>query len=136
MHGPLSDPFDPTTWTPDTHEFRIWLDDREGMSALVDEIDYHWAIKWRWSPKPSRSRHKFYAYRTVGNRPAKRSLFLHVAIMWRTGICQPVNHIIVDHRNGNSLDCRRDNLRWATLSMNRRNIDGRFPNDLLETLCR
>lgn len=127
----------------DTHfiseqwEYRIYLDNRASVWAVVDEVDYHWAVRWLWAAKNSKRGNKVYAYRTLSDRSrgykVTSSLYLHVQIMERTGIVRPSEkHLVVDHRNGDSLDCRRSNLRWATRSMNRRNIYGSQPNDLIE----
>lgn len=135
MHGALGlDPFDPRFWDIDVpHECRIYGDDHANIWALVDAVDYQWAIKWLWRPKLSRGGRKVYLYRTACGNGLRRSAYLHVEIMRRTEIIPPSKfHTITDHRNGNSLDCRRANLRWATPSMNRRNLFGAYPNDLLE----
>lgn len=114
---------------------RIYGDDKGEIYALVDQEDYQWAVQWRWSPKWSRGNRKVYLRRVLheGTRQfrTQRTLFLHSAIMKRTGILPPSpEHCIVDHRNGNGLDCRRNNLRWATHTMNARNINGKFSHEL------
>lgn len=132
----MPDPFDPNGWEQPSKEFRVYLDDRAETFALVDEEDYHWAIKWRWNIKRCK-RLKEYARRAVstyhegGERKGARSIYLHIEIMKRTSV-QPIsaNHKLVDHRNGKSLDCRRKNLRWATHSMNSYNTHGSYAHDL------
>lgn len=121
-------------WLKD-HEWRIYGDDREGIWAVVDEEDYHFFAQWRWSPKVSRGGKKIYLFRPAyaGGVNLRISLYLHVEILKRTGLIPPSEkHTIADHRNGNGLNCRRDNLRWATPSMNRRNVGGCLAHDLYE----
>lgn len=122
--------FDPNDVFAIEHEYRVYGDDTGLISALVDQIDYQWVMNWRWSPKWSRGGGKVYLRRNVqigvgkANRTQK-TLFLHTAIMERMGLDKPSpDHTLVDHRNGDGLDCRRVNLRWATPSMNRINIRG------------
>lgn len=123
------DPFDPTTWTADDYEYRIYADDKLSLYAVVDAIDYSYLVRWRWIKHYSRGRTKVYLKRTMheGTRidRVQKTLFLHQAIMQRSGLVRPSPfHVLPDHINGNSLDCRRDNLRWATYLMNRMNING------------
>lgn len=131
------DPFDPNLIVDD-HEYRIYGDDLAQTWVVVDREDYLWAVQWKWKWKTSRGKRKFYMCRTLTykNRfgtQSDTSLFLHVAIMKRTGIIPPSpKHTIVDHRNGDERDCRRPNLRWATPSMNRKNLYGMYPHDLME----
>ena len=129
MHGTFPRP---SIWETDPdQERRIYGDNRCSVWAIVDEEDYHWAVQWLWSPKLSRgkAKRKVYLYRNY----RQASIYLHVLIMERTGIVRPsASHVVVDHRNGNSLDCRRANLRWATRSMNRLNINGSHPHDLID----
>lgn len=115
----------------------IWLDEREERCVEVDQEDYDYFSRWLWSPKLSRGGWKCYAFRSQTLRAdGKRrgiSLYLHVEIMRHSGILpDSARHTVVDHRNGDSLDCTRRNLRWATPSMNRLNLHGRTPRDLLE----
>ena len=148
----MVDFFDPTTWVKDEHEYRIYADDYANEYAIVDAIDYHWAIQWRWGWKESRIHKgtkvvKRYLFRPAqvklgedvfidGKRYQQRrqeNLFLHVAIMERTGIPKPITNqkIIVDHANSKDWDCRRSNLRYATVSFNNRNRHGALEKELV-----
>jgi hypothetical protein len=136
------DPWDPNNWeaaNPPT-EFRIYADDRAEVFALVDEIDYHYFVQWRWKTKTSKGGKKVYLIRSVhhtegpdvridGRRYQRRymqTVQLHVEIMKRTGIKRPTKqHTITDHRNGRERDCRRANLRWQTPKGNSNNIHGK-----------
>lgn len=94
---------------------------------LLDWIDYQWAIRWRWSWCTSKigrnRRHKVYARRNTGNGLSQQWLWLHKEICFRQhGPAPSLFHTIADHANGLTLDCRRENLRWATASGNRLNI--------------
>ncbi len=72
---------------------RIYGDDRAEMFALVDYTDYQLLVQWKWSPKWSRGSRKVYLRRNlqVGVRSSRtqRTLFLHTAIMERTGLKPP-----------------------------------------------
>ena len=112
------------------HEYRIYLDDRAIHYAIVDEEDWHYFSQWLWVPKISRGGWKMYARRAKaiwedGVKLKTTSLYLHVEIMKRMEPPPTVFHTMVDHKNGDSLNCRRKNLRWATPRMNRMNINPR-----------
>lgn len=137
-----NDPFDPRTWDEllakqAAEVNHVYLDDRLTHAALIDPIDYEWAHQWRWCAKrdPTGS---IYARRAVGenahgSRLRTFTVYLHVQIMRRTKKRRPsARHVLVDHRNGNSLDCRRKNLRWATPSMNGRNRFAYAPSCLVD----
>jgi len=131
--------FDPNTWSlEDTHEYRIYLDDRAQTWALVDAEDYWYFSQWKWhANKPHKRRFgkKVYARRSLSNGARyKAPEYLHVAIHKRTGSIPPsLFHTLVDHENGNELDCRRKNLRWATVQENNKNRRSSVP--LLEGVC-
>lgn len=113
---------------PRPHEWRIYANDHASVWAVVDEEDYLWAIRWRWGKKFNSDKKKIYLYR----HSRKVSIYLHKEICHRAHGDPPTEkHIIGDHRNGDSLDCQRHNLRWATLSQNRRNTHGSLPYDFL-----
>lgn len=120
----------------ETHEHRIYGDNKASIWAVVDAIDYDFAIRHRWNVL-RRPRGGLYMRRAVGeNANGQRlrtyTVYLHVEIMKRTGIEPPSpEHIIVDHRNGKTLDCRRSNLRWATPKQNRANVYGRYQHGFL-----
>lgn len=117
----------------------IYLDDRGEHFAIVDEIDYAWAVQWKWRVCWSRDhggkgKRKPYAVRSfrVGGRGGRNvSLFLHKGVLVRSGKMPPTPaHIIGDHQNGQSLDCRRDNLEWATPQQNRENYNGFYAKQI------
>lgn len=123
---------DPNNWHEllrDTHEYRIYLDDTGEVFAVLDRDDYLWAIKWKWCAKRNLNG-KVYARRAVsknsgGYRVSTKTQYLHIEIMKRTGKRRrSAMQVLVDHRNGRSLDCRRINLRWASYQQNNRNVYG------------
>lgn len=98
---------------------------------VIDEEDYVWASAWRWNIKRSKNGKKLYACRTSSYGGRDISVFLHKEIALRSRGNPPTScHIIADHMDGNSQNCRRGNLRWATPSMNRQNYHGIFAMQL------
>lgn len=128
----MQDWADPNTWDLSLLERRIYGDDNAQVYAIVDEEDYWHFTKYKWTTKRSRGgpEGKFYLRRAVGEnangmRLKTFTLYLHVEIMKRKDPVRPcVAHTLVDHRDGQSLNCRRSNLRWATPTMNNRNRFG------------
>lgn len=87
-----------------------------GKIAVVDDADADLRA-FKWSTFTSKRSKTFYAYRTVRDVSGQRhSLYLHRVIGARLGLN---GH--VDHRDGNGLNCKRDNLRTATRSQNMAN---------------
>ncbi len=97
---------------------------RHTVEVLVSAEDYivirkygNWSVSC-WIGKTST---KHYAYRSIGGKPT----YMHKLVLNLSGIKQPsVKHRIGDHKDGNSLNNTRSNLRWATPQMNARNPFG------------
>jgi hypothetical protein len=92
---------------------RIYLD--EGLWTIVDSQDYYrfGCFKWYLTAKDG----KFYAVRnlTVDNTKTKM-------ISMHREIINAPKGLLVDHKNTDSLDNRRENLRLATRSQNMQNM--------------
>lgn len=119
----MDDPFDPRIVLDDSLESdgeRIWLD--EYNFALVSPQDIPWLSCWRWS-KHFNDKGHLYCARLEGTWPTtpRRRVFMHREIMKRIGDPPSPAHRYVDHKNGDTLDNRRANLRWTTASENRIN---------------
>lgn len=108
---------------------RIWLDTACTVCALVSFEDYAWALQWKWQITWDRHKRKMYATRSVyvpgesscSGRRKRRKLYLHKEILIRSMKLPPTpRHTMGDHGDGNSLNCERWNLEWATASQNRR----------------
>lgn len=91
----------------------------QGQTALVDDEDYEFLMQWKWSFR--KDKHKFgYAFRSQnyyhpdGKRSA-RTVYMQIAISDRHGLN------LKDHKDGNSLNNQKDNLRPATVQQNVRN---------------
>lgn len=84
----------------------------QGKVALVDDCDYEDLIKYKWYAVKYKSSSTFYAVRHVNDR---------VLGMHRHILCVTDGKILVDHKNQNGLDNRRENIRLATHSQNQVN---------------
>jgi excisionase family DNA binding protein len=84
---------------------------RKGESILIDACNHEWATQYTWFTS------KNYAVRSKGARITRRHISMHREILGlehgdkREG----------DHKNGNTLDNRRCNLRISTRSQNQWN---------------
>lgn len=85
----------------------------QGMVALVDDGDYEELSKYKWWAEKRGKHHiRYYARRKTHVDGRRINEFMHCTIM---------GHVGVDHKNGNGLDNRRENLRVATQAQNMAN---------------
>ena len=123
----MMDPFDPNTWDWRDPVFRMYAGRQAAYACFVDEDDYKHFTQWLWEPHINKG--KIYFRRSLTERPngvrKNTSLYLHVEIMKRSGFLPLTEaHEIVDHLDGDTLNNRRVNLRWATRQQNNRNRFG------------
>ena len=85
----------------------------KGLSVLVDDADYEKYNQFNWSSHKNGK--KYYPVRKVKIDGKSREIYLHREIM------NPTSGLHVDHINGDSLDCRRENMRLVTQSQNAMN---------------
>lgn len=86
----------------------------QGLFALVDDEDYEELSQYKWHADKHRS--TYYAKRNVQLYQDYR-----VAVKMHRQIMRATYGETIDHKNGNGLDNRKDNLRIATSSQNARN---------------
>ena len=108
--------------------YRIYGKADASLWAAVDEVDYHFFIEWLWSYSMSPGGKLYIKRNTSGSaayknghriRGVQQSVYLHIEIMKRKGELPPSPaHKIVNHDDGNSLNCTRENLHWATIGEN------------------
>ena len=85
-----------------------------GLFAQVDDADFDWLNQWKWCAVSNYSKYKrAYAARSVKEGPKWRTVRMHRLILGITD-----SEVLGDHRNGDSLDNRRSNLRTATPQQN------------------
>lgn len=88
----------------------------QGKFAIVDEADYAELSKFKWQARCNNQDSltpKWYA-----SRIAKQSDGTFLLISMARAVFGTVNGKCLDHINGNSLDNRRCNLRWANPTLN------------------
>ena len=82
----------------------------QGKVALVDDEDYEYLNQWKWCAL--KSHNVYYAVRTVRHDNMQTTQCMHRLIL------NCPSGMKDDHRNGDGLDNRRDNLRICTNAEN------------------
>lgn len=90
---------------------RIPLNGKNGVGrfAIVDDEDFEWLSQWGWYAW--KGRNTLYAARHI-RKGGHRMIHMHRLIN------KTPDHLFTDHRNGDGLDNRRNNLRTATAAQN------------------
>ena len=86
---------------------------QNGLVTIIDSVDYHLVKDIHWYGYKAKTANTYYAA-SHGPPPKRTLIFMHSLIL--PGV-KPI-----DHRSGNGLDNRRQNLRPATHSENCFNI--------------
>jgi len=97
-------------------DFKISL--TRGKEAIVSAEDYDYLSQWNWSLKPSGNSGYAIRQRKKGEAPGPTSIYMHRVIASRCGMD---TSDLIDHKNRNGLDNRRENLRSANAFGNTRN---------------
>lgn len=85
-----------------------------GLFALVSEADFAELSQYRWYARPRGN--QFYAIRRERTGDSR-----NISVSMHRQILGAPAHLVVDHRNGDTLDNRRANLRICTPMQNSRN---------------
>lgn len=95
----------------------VFLPLTQGQVAIIDFADFEKVGRFKWYAyrRPSGN---FHAVRNSPRRSKRTQLFLHCEILGIKGI---------DHKNGNGLDCRRENMRPATSQQNGKAFQRKTP---------
>lgn len=89
----------------------------QGKVVLVDDEDYDWLNQWNWRAHRAHDADMFYVIRRTFKHEGRRVVAMHRQILGAS----PGE--LVDHRDGNSLNNQRSNLRfcdWFQNNWNRR----------------
>lgn len=88
----------------------------QGKVAIVDDGDFDWLSKWKWTYNQNG-----YAVRNVKQGHKQTRIYMHRAIM-------NAGRLKVDHKDGDTLNNQRQNLRLCSQSQNIQNSRKRTDN--------
>lgn len=90
-----------------------------GYEAIVDDADFDWLMQWKWYAVPARGGN-IYAAHVVKDHKNNTTIgtFMHCLIL------SAPKGMKVDHRDRNTLNNQRGNLRLATYQQNACNRPG------------
>src|ERR1700687_191506 len=88
----------------------------QGQNAIVDLEDFEWLSQWNWFAQYDPTVDSFYVVRNGPRAEGKKRIFMARIILG----CAPEEE--GDHKNHNTLDNRRENLRKSTISQNKWNL--------------
>ncbi len=91
-----------------------------GYFAIVDDVDYNRIAKYSWWASRGRD-NAFVAKGKVGRKGKRKHCLMHRYIL------KVPKNLVVDHRNHNTLDNRRENLRVCTRTQNMWNRRNQTP---------
>lgn len=83
-----------------------------GQWAIIDLEDMSKVLERKWYAFQNRKGGNWYAATSYKFEGRYRNISLHRFLL------KPFPHELVDHKNGDGLDCRRKNMRLATASQN------------------
>jgi hypothetical protein len=92
----------------------------QGKVALVDDEDFDWLSKWSW--QASKARDRFYATRNDRSLGKSHTVYMHREILRTPKECKG------DHRDNDSLNNQRYNLRNCSNSQNGQNMKKKSNN--------
>lgn len=84
----------------------------QGKMALVDDADFEWLNQWKWYAVLNRG--NFYAFRNVRTAIGQTIVQMHRQVL---GLCHGDSKHC-DHKNHNTLDNQRLNIRMCTNQQN------------------
>jgi hypothetical protein len=91
-----------------------------GYIAFVDDEDFERVSRYKWHAH--KTRNSIHAKRDT-KRPNRKTIFLHNFILGN-----PAPGMEIDHRDGNGLNCQKDNMRYCTHADNSKNQSKRKNN--------
>ena len=84
----------------------------QGKYAIVDDVDFEWLSQWKWCA--NKDRNTWYAVRTMHKDEKQIKIMMHREIL---GL-KHGDGMDTDHKDGDGLNNRRENLRTATHAQN------------------
>ena len=100
----------------------------KGQVTQIDDADYEHLSQWRWRAKWNPCTHSYYAARNIWVVSPDGKRQCRFVSMSRLILGLTDSKIQADHKNGDTLDNQRENLRAATPAQNAANRKRRKTN--------
>ena len=99
----------------------------QGQVAAVSPIDFERVSAFKWyASAQGRTGDRFYAVRWKRENGKKVKVWLHRFIMGLPDSLSGPDPLVVDHADGDGLNCTRENLSVVPWSQNLRFVNGRL----------